>query len=217
MHGSVYWREGVSARLVALDSSRPLAEQLIVWLYGLVWIATTARCIATLLKVELNSAQDCFSVADSPVWQDGSTTDLSAELEATIGGAQVYFLYSWIMIFNKGYCMLYNIKLQIQILYFVCTHIVWARISFLQYYRALKFNTVIWLSFLWHTNFSTAFGWVDRSTRLRAFYRPTDCEDRAHAPWPLQTDRGFDIKIICIYVWVFWAYLSLAICFIASI
>lgn len=51
-------------------------------------VQRTSSIQSTAYRVRC-AAQDCFSVSDSPVWQDGSTGDLSAELEAAVGGAQV--------------------------------------------------------------------------------------------------------------------------------
>ncbi|CAH1772662.1 unnamed protein product [Owenia fusiformis] len=60
-HGSVYWRKGAEETLKSLQAGKPLHEQL----------------------------QDSFSVKDSPVWMDSSTTEQCKNLESTLGGAQV--------------------------------------------------------------------------------------------------------------------------------
>ncbi|XP_072268676.1 xylulose kinase [Pyxicephalus adspersus] len=59
-HGSVYWKEGSRAVLNSLQPEFPLH---------------------TLL-------QSCFSVSDSPVWMDSSTTAECQQLEESVGGPQ---------------------------------------------------------------------------------------------------------------------------------
>ncbi|XP_067398864.1 xylulose kinase isoform X3 [Emydura macquarii macquarii] len=59
-HGSVYWKEGASQILKNLSPDLPLHQ---------------------LLKA-------CFSVRDSPVWMDSSTTSQCLSLEKAVGGAQ---------------------------------------------------------------------------------------------------------------------------------
>ncbi|CAI9721262.1 xylulose kinase isoform X1 [Octopus vulgaris] len=58
-HGSVFWKKGAENGLKSLHSGSSLCEQL----------------------------KDCFSVADSPIWMDASTTKQCKELEAALGGA----------------------------------------------------------------------------------------------------------------------------------
>nr|XP_018668028.1 xylulose kinase-like [Ciona intestinalis] len=59
-HGSVYWKNGSSKTLENLDNSQSLHEQL----------------------------KDCFSLKNSPIWMDSSTTAECKHLEDTVGGAQ---------------------------------------------------------------------------------------------------------------------------------
>ncbi|XP_014439835.2 xylulose kinase [Tupaia chinensis] len=59
-HGSVCWKTGASRALTSLSPDLPLHQQL----------------------------QACFSVADSPVWMDSSSTAQCRQLEAAVGGAQ---------------------------------------------------------------------------------------------------------------------------------
>ncbi|KAM6170343.1 xylulose kinase isoform 2-T2 [Rhynchocyon petersi] len=59
-HGSIYWKGGASRTLASLSPDLLLHQQL----------------------------QDCFSISDSPVWMDSSTTAQCRQLEATMGGAQ---------------------------------------------------------------------------------------------------------------------------------
>ncbi|KAL1916969.1 uncharacterized protein VTP21DRAFT_5166 [Calcarisporiella thermophila] len=59
-HGSVYWKEGASTTLSSLDSSSLLSTQL----------------------------ANAFSIADSPIWQDTSTTQQCRDLEAAVGGPE---------------------------------------------------------------------------------------------------------------------------------
>ncbi|XP_025081057.1 xylulose kinase-like isoform X2 [Pomacea canaliculata] len=59
-HGSVYWRQGAQQILRNLVAEKPLTEQL----------------------------KDAFSVANSPVWMDSSTTRQCQELECKVGGAE---------------------------------------------------------------------------------------------------------------------------------
>uniref|UniRef100_A0A8D1UY74 Xylulose kinase n=1 Tax=Sus scrofa TaxID=9823 RepID=A0A8D1UY74_PIG len=59
-HGSVYWKAGANQVLTSLTPDLLLREQL----------------------------QACFSISDSPVWMDSSTTAQCRQLEATVGGAQ---------------------------------------------------------------------------------------------------------------------------------
>ncbi|XP_059018048.1 xylulose kinase isoform X1 [Mustela lutreola] len=59
-HGSVYWKAGASRVLTSLSPDLLLHKQL----------------------------QECFSIRDSPVWMDSSTTVQCRRLEAAVGGAQ---------------------------------------------------------------------------------------------------------------------------------
>ncbi|PRQ20830.1 putative xylulokinase [Rosa chinensis] len=58
-HGSVYWKNGSSSILSSLDSKKQMVDQL----------------------------KDAFSVKESPVWMDSSTTAQCKELENAVGGA----------------------------------------------------------------------------------------------------------------------------------
>lgn len=58
-HGSVYWKNGSSAVLASLDSKKPLVDQL--------------GC--------------AFSVKESPIWMDCSTTQQCRDIEKAVGGA----------------------------------------------------------------------------------------------------------------------------------
>ncbi|KAK0575779.1 hypothetical protein LWI29_006929 [Acer saccharum] len=58
-HGSVYWKKGSAAILSALDTKKPLVDQ-------------------------LGSA---FSIKESPIWMDSSTTVQCREMEKAVGGA----------------------------------------------------------------------------------------------------------------------------------
>eukprot|EP01102_Stenamoeba_stenopodia_P012100 TRINITY_DN377_c0_g2_i1.p1 TRINITY_DN377_c0_g2~~TRINITY_DN377_c0_g2_i1.p1 ORF type:complete len:589 (-),score=147.50 TRINITY_DN377_c0_g2_i1:1106-2872(-) len=57
-HGSVYWKQGAAEVLKGLDAKKSLVEQL----------------------------SDAFSVKDSPIWMDSSTTHECREFEAQFGG-----------------------------------------------------------------------------------------------------------------------------------
>jgi xylulokinase len=59
-HGSVYWRKGARKALAAASAKVPLLHQL----------------------------ADAFAVANSPIWQDSSTTRQCRALEAALGGPQ---------------------------------------------------------------------------------------------------------------------------------
>lgn len=59
-HGSVYWKQGAEEKLQKLDSTKTLKDQL----------------------------SGCFSVQDSPIWMDSSTTKQCKQLEEVVGGAQ---------------------------------------------------------------------------------------------------------------------------------
>ncbi|XP_047322198.1 xylulose kinase 2 [Impatiens glandulifera] len=58
-HGSVYWKKGSSRRLSSLDSKKPLIDQL----------------------------NDAFSIKESPIWMDSSTTEQCKAIEKAVGGA----------------------------------------------------------------------------------------------------------------------------------
>ncbi|KAL0325320.1 UNVERIFIED_CONTAM: Xylulose kinase, partial [Sesamum radiatum] len=58
-HGSVYWKRGSSVVLASLDSKKPLVDQL----------------------------GDAFSVKDSPIWMDCSSTEQCRAIEKAVGGA----------------------------------------------------------------------------------------------------------------------------------
>ncbi|XP_051139330.1 xylulose kinase 2-like isoform X2 [Andrographis paniculata] len=58
-HGSVYWKKGVSTILASLDSKKPLVDQL----------------------------SGAFSVNESPIWMDCSTTVQCRAIEKVVGGA----------------------------------------------------------------------------------------------------------------------------------
>ncbi|XP_064644272.1 xylulose kinase-like [Lineus longissimus] len=59
-HGSVYWKRGAVDILSNMEPEKSLKVQL----------------------------QECFSVADSPIWMDSSTTAICHQLEESVGGAQ---------------------------------------------------------------------------------------------------------------------------------
>lgn len=58
-HGSVYWKSGGAAVLSSLDSKKPLVEQL----------------------------TDAFTINESPIWMDSSTTEQCIAIEKAVGGA----------------------------------------------------------------------------------------------------------------------------------
>ncbi|KAH6796184.1 hypothetical protein C2S51_037170 [Perilla frutescens var. frutescens] len=58
-HGSVYWKTGSSKKLSSLDPKKPLVDQL----------------------------GDAFSVKESPIWMDSSTTEQCKAIEKAVGGA----------------------------------------------------------------------------------------------------------------------------------
>ncbi|KAL8490302.1 hypothetical protein ACS0TY_025993 [Phlomoides rotata] len=58
-HGSVYWKRGSSGILSSLDPKKPLVDQL----------------------------GDAFSVKESPIWMDSSTTEQCKAIEKGVGGA----------------------------------------------------------------------------------------------------------------------------------
>lgn len=58
-HGSVYWKKGSSKTLSSLDQKMPLVDQL----------------------------RDAFSIKESPIWMDCSTTRQCRAIEEAIGGA----------------------------------------------------------------------------------------------------------------------------------
>ncbi|KAL3505015.1 hypothetical protein ACH5RR_034856 [Cinchona calisaya] len=58
-HGSVYWKKGISVILGSLDSEKPLVDQL----------------------------GDAFSMKESPIWMDCSTTKQCRAIEEAVGGA----------------------------------------------------------------------------------------------------------------------------------
>lgn len=60
-HGSVYWQKGAQETLKKLDPSQFLHEQL----------------------------SHSFSVTNSPIWMDSSTTKQCRELEDAVGGPKV--------------------------------------------------------------------------------------------------------------------------------
>lgn len=60
-HGSVYWSHSAEELLTTLDPEKSLLEQLV---------------------------PKAFSISNSPIWQDSSTTRECKELEAAVGGAQ---------------------------------------------------------------------------------------------------------------------------------
>ena len=59
-HGSVYWKTGAKNSLSKLDPGKSFAEQL----------------------------KECFSIGDSPVWMDASTSSQCRHLEEAVGGPQ---------------------------------------------------------------------------------------------------------------------------------
>ncbi|XP_046574443.1 xylulose kinase-like isoform X1 [Haliotis rubra] len=59
-HGSVYWKKGARDTLSSLNPSKSFSDQL----------------------------QDCFSIRDSPIWMDASTTKQCRDLEEKVGGPQ---------------------------------------------------------------------------------------------------------------------------------
>lgn len=77
-HGSVYWRKGTEHILRKLEVGQSLYDQLQVCV---VIIATLSAFIPP------PSPQGCFSVSDSPVWMDSSTSEQCRQLEEAYGGA----------------------------------------------------------------------------------------------------------------------------------
>ncbi|GAB5576957.1 xylulose kinase isoform X1 [Prionailurus iriomotensis] len=73
-HGSVYWKAGASQVLRSLSPDLPLHKQL----------------------------QACFSISDSPVWMDSSTTDQCRQLEAAVGGAHALSCLTGSRAYEKG-------------------------------------------------------------------------------------------------------------------
>lgn len=63
-HGSVYWRRGAEKILAELQPDRFLHDQLAM----------------------------AFSITDSPIWMDSSTTAQCQALEEAVGGPQVIHL-----------------------------------------------------------------------------------------------------------------------------
>jgi len=59
-HGSVYWKTGANKSLSNMDPGKSFAEQL----------------------------KECFSIGDSPVWMDASTSSQCRHLEDAVGGPQ---------------------------------------------------------------------------------------------------------------------------------
>ncbi|CAH2281986.1 xylulose kinase isoform X1 [Pelobates cultripes] len=59
-HGSVYWKQGAKRVLQTLSANLPLHSQL----------------------------ETCFSISESPIWMDSSTTAECRHLEQSVGGAQ---------------------------------------------------------------------------------------------------------------------------------
>ncbi|CAN1289755.1 Xylulose kinase 2, partial [Linum perenne] len=57
-HGSVYWKKGSSAIFSSLESGKPLADQF----------------------------RSAFSLSESPIWMDSSTTAQCREIEEAVGG-----------------------------------------------------------------------------------------------------------------------------------
>ncbi|CAI0393561.1 unnamed protein product [Linum tenue] len=58
-HGSVYWKNGTSSLLSSLDPNKPLLDQF----------------------------RNAFSIGESPIWMDSSTTAQCREIEEAVGGA----------------------------------------------------------------------------------------------------------------------------------
>ena len=61
-HGSVYWKKGSEKLLQSLNSSKSLYEN-------------------------ISASKSCFSIDNSPIWMDSSTTEQCKRLENAIGGA----------------------------------------------------------------------------------------------------------------------------------
>lgn len=60
-HGTVYWQKGSEAVMQSLDPSSFLHTQL----------------------------ASCFTVPNSPIWMDSSTTEYCRKLESAVGGSEV--------------------------------------------------------------------------------------------------------------------------------
>ncbi|KAL8601349.1 hypothetical protein ACOMHN_054642 [Nucella lapillus] len=69
-HGSVYWKQGARQTLTNLQPDQSLAEQL---------KSLIGHCC---------TLQDAFSVSESPIWMDASTTSQCKQLEQKVGGPQ---------------------------------------------------------------------------------------------------------------------------------
>ena len=114
-HGSVYWKEGSEGTLKSLNSQASLEGQLKVLLLCLYmkvkknsssaymhftlteFLVERARkllvkfpVLKTVVWLHIYSVfQDCFSIPDSPIWMDSSTTQQCRQLEQNMGGAQI--------------------------------------------------------------------------------------------------------------------------------
>ncbi|XP_039859802.1 xylulose kinase isoform X1 [Simochromis diagramma] len=82
-HGSVFWRRGASETLKHLDPDQDLHQLLQV-------CVCVCVCVCVWLNADsgvLLRPQDSFSVSDSPVWMDSSSTQQCEDLQAAAGGA----------------------------------------------------------------------------------------------------------------------------------
>ena len=96
-HGSIYWREGSENVLKNLNSQLSLEGSLKVegnnfWQDSLLSYKYNARQnyqININCDVIILCFQNCFSISDSPIWMDSSTTQQCRQLEQNMGGAQI--------------------------------------------------------------------------------------------------------------------------------
>lgn len=83
-HGSVFWRTGTAKTLKNLDPEQDLHQQLQVCVLDHVCVWVSGAFIVCVCVC----GQDCFSVLNSPVWMDSSSSQQCNELQAAVGGAQ---------------------------------------------------------------------------------------------------------------------------------
>lgn len=82
-HGSVYWKTGASETLKNMDPDQSLHQQLQVCLSAFFLCAYV--CVLHCVCV---CGQDSFSVLNSPVWMDSSSSQQCNDLQTAVGGPQ---------------------------------------------------------------------------------------------------------------------------------
>ena len=85
-HGTVFWKIGGEQKLTGLKGKQTFKDSL--------------EGVGTILSVEIPRFQ-AFSVENSPIWMDSSTTKQCQQMEKSVGGAGVSYFGHFFTRFHR--------------------------------------------------------------------------------------------------------------------